>query len=144
MPFGLMFCKDRKVADSTKPRNRWLRVYGGVTMLNFDTKTPHALLSEIKKAIDEKKITTWAYNKDGYFTHTPEQWKAKAWFLPAVVDGSELRFGIIRPQNGSVGTEVYAVFHGRFIEMMLAHFDTKFGSGGASALPTAGDNIKAA
>jgi hypothetical protein len=113
-------------------------------MLNFGTKTPHALLSKIKKAIDEKKITTWSYNKDGYFTHTPDQWKAKAWLLPKVVETTELRFGIIRPQNSSVSSEVYAVYHGRFIEMMLAHFDTEFGSGAASALPTAADNIKAA
>jgi hypothetical protein len=111
-------------------------------MLSFNTLTTHALLSELKKAIDEKKITTWLYNKDGYFTHTPEQWKAKAWLFPKVV-GSELRFGIVRPQGGAVSSEIYAIYHGRFIEMMLAHFDTKFSNGWASALPTAEDNIRA-
>jgi hypothetical protein len=142
MPFGLTFCKDRKVVDPnyTHP----LCANGDVTMLSFGTSTPNALLTEIKKAIDEKKITTWSYNKEGYFTHTPDQWKAKAWLLPTVVAASELRFGIIRPQGGTVTSEVYAVYHGRFIEMMLAHFDTKFGNGVASALPTAQDNIKAA
>ena len=113
-------------------------------MLSFGTTTPNALLAEIKKAIDEKKITTWSYDKSGDFTHTPDQWRAKAWLRPNVVAGSELRFGIIRPQSASVGNEVYAVYHGRFIEMMLAHFDTTFGSGAASALPTAVDNIRAA
>ena len=113
-------------------------------MLSFSTTKPNALLAAIKKAINSKKITTWSYTANGYFTHTPEQWKAKAWLLPKVIDGSELRFGIIRPTNASVGTEVYAVYHGRFIEMMLAHFDTEFQNGLASALPTAADNIKAA
>jgi hypothetical protein len=113
-------------------------------MLSFGTTKPHALLTEIKKAIDDKKVTTWSYNKDGYFTHTPDQWKAKAWFLPKVVEGSELRFVIVRPQSVNVSTEVYAVYHGRFIEMMLAHFDTLFSNGVASALPAAADNVKAA
>jgi hypothetical protein len=111
-------------------------------MLSFGTTTPLALLSEIKKAIDDKKVTTWSYTKEGHFTHTPDQWRAKAWLFPKV-DGSELRFGIIRPQSGNVSTEVYAVYHGRFMEMMLAHFDTRFGNGMASALPTAADNVKA-
>jgi len=113
-------------------------------MLSFKTDKPNALLAAIKKAIDDKKVTTWSYNTDGYFTHTPEQWKAKAWFLPSVVAGSELRFGIIRPNNGTIGTEVYAIYHGRFIEMMLAHFDTQFDDGRATAMPTAADKLKAA
>jgi hypothetical protein len=145
MPFGLAFCKDRKVADlpkSLKPLATC--VLEASLMLSFGTTTPYGLLAEIKKAIDDKKVTTWSYDKDGDFTHTPEQWKAKAWFRPRIVDGSELRFVIIRPQNANVSDEVYAIYHGRFIEMMLAHFNTKFGSGVASALPTATDNSKAA
>jgi len=111
-------------------------------MISFSTTTPHALLSELKKAIDERKITTWSH-ANGYFTHTPEQWRAKAWLLPTVV-GSELRFGIIHPQGMTISTEIYAIYHGRFIEMMLAHFDSKLSSGWASALPTAQDKIRAA
>jgi hypothetical protein len=39
---------------------------------------------------------------------------------------------------------VYAVYHGRFIEMALAHFDSQFGEGAATAMPTAADKITAA
>ena len=44
--------------------------------INFDTDNPTKLLSAFKKAIDDKKIVTWSYDKDGYFTHTPEQWRS--------------------------------------------------------------------
>jgi hypothetical protein len=113
-------------------------------MITLRTSTPNALLTAVKKAIDDKKITTWMYNSDGYFTHTPEQWKSKAWFLPTVTAGTELRFGLVRPKNTNISSEVYAIYHGRVIEMMLAHFDTNFTSGAATALPTTQDNIKAA
>jgi hypothetical protein len=113
-------------------------------MLSFNTSKPNALLAAIKKAIDEKKITTWAYSKDGDFTHTPTQWYANAWLRPSAVAGAELRFAIIRPQNANISSEVYAVYHGRFIEMMLAHFDTEFSNSTATALPTAADYVKAA
>jgi hypothetical protein len=38
------------------------------------TSKPNALVAAIKKAIDDKKIDTWEYDKDGDFTHKPEQW----------------------------------------------------------------------
>jgi hypothetical protein len=35
--------------------------------------------------------------------------------------GDRTEVNIIRPKNGSVEREVYAVYHGRFIEMVIAH-----------------------
>jgi len=113
-------------------------------LITFDTTTPKALLTAVKAAIDTGKVVTWTYNADGYFTHSPDQWKGKAWLLPSIVEGTGLQFGIVRPKNGTVTSEVYAVYHGRFIEMMLSHFDTKFTDSAATAMPTAKDKIRAA
>jgi hypothetical protein len=41
-------------------------------------------------------------------------------------------------------SDVYAVYHGRFAEMLLAHFDKEFSEARASAMPAAADIIKAA
>jgi hypothetical protein len=101
---------------------------------------PSALLKEIKKAIDDKKIETWSYDKDGDFTHTPSQWKNKAWLRPKIYTG-ELRFGILKPTDTTLTTEVYAVYHGRFIEMLLAHFDKSFTQAGGTAQKTEPDNF---
>jgi hypothetical protein len=112
-------------------------------LITFSTTTPNALLAALKKAIDDKKITTWTYNQ-GYFAHTPPQWINKAWLKPIVDAAVGLRFGIIHPNNGIVTSESYAVYHGRFIEMMLAHFDSEFTNATSTAMATSYDKIKAA
>jgi hypothetical protein len=38
---------------------------------------------------------------------------------------------------------VYAIYHGRFVEMMPAHFDKQFTSSGVTALPALVDNVAA-
>lgn len=96
------------------------------------TDKPEALLEEIKNAIETKKVDTWLY-KDGYFTHSPEQWKYKAWFKPVIGHG-ELKFGIYPPKDSVVSTQIYGIYHGRFIEMMLSHFDHEFSTIAATAL----------
>lgn len=100
--------------------------------LIIKTKDPKNLLDDLIKAIEEKKIDTWSYN-EGYFTHSPEQWRYKAWFKPHILLG-ELKFGIYPPKDKSISSSVYAIYHGRFIEMMLTHFDQKFSDIYATAL----------
>jgi hypothetical protein len=39
---------------------------------------------------------------------------------------------------------VYAVYHGRFIEMLLAHFDEQMSGAAATAMPTTADVVKSA
>lgn len=105
------------------------------------TSDPSGLLKAIKKTIDEGKIETWSYDKDGDFTHTPEQWKLQAWLRPRVYAG-ELRFGILKPQGEqTLKSVIYGVYHGRFIEMLLTHFDTMFVNSSATALKTEPDNF---
>jgi hypothetical protein len=119
------------------------RIPEDFSLITFSTTTPNALLAAIKKAIDDKKVTTWSHNQ-GYFTHTPPQWINKAWLQPVVDAAVGLRFAIVHPNNGIVTSENYAVYHGRFVEMMLAHFDSEFTNATSTAMPTAFDRIKAA
>jgi hypothetical protein len=109
--------------------------------LHFKTATPKKLLSAFKTAIDEGKVATWSYDGDGDFTHTPQQWKSLAWLRPKVVDGADLILTIIKPNNSKISSEVYAVYHGRFIESMLVHCDSLFQEAYATAMPADGDVI---
>ena len=109
--------------------------------IRFTTTTPKKLLASFKKAIDDGKVVTWAYDKDGDFTHTAQQWKSLAWLRPKVVENQTLILFIIKPQNSKISSEVYAVYHGRFIESMLVHCDSLFKEACASALPTDDDIV---
>lgn len=93
--------------------------------LYISTSTPDTLLKFIKKAIDDKEIETWEYDKDGDFTHTPTQWRTKAWLRPHVKPDI-LQFNVIENKNITLTKEINGVYHGRFIEMLLAHFEDKF------------------
>jgi hypothetical protein len=48
---------------------------------------------------------------------------------------------ILHPQGQAISKEVYAVYHGRFIEAMLAHCDQLFSLGQTSALPMGADKV---
>lgn len=110
-------------------------------MLTLSAVNPQRLLDALKEGIRKGHITTWS-EQNGYFTHTPSQWARKAWMLPSIY-GSELRFAIVRAQGEPLTKEIYGVYHGRFLEMMLAHFDTQFSTGAATALATSLDRIAA-
>lgn len=108
--------------------------------LNFFTGTPNKLLSAFKKAIDEGHVTTWAYDKDGDFTHTAQQWKSLAWLRPSVVAG-QLVLNTIPPKDTKLTWEVYGIYHGRFIESMVIHCHDLFTNAQATASPTQNDKV---
>lgn len=109
--------------------------------IKFKTKIdPQKIISDLKKAIDEGKIVTWSYDQDGDFTHTTEQWKNQAWLRPKI-EGGDLVFYIIKPKNQNISVVIYGIYHGRFIESMLKHFDSEFTSAVASALPEGKDMV---
>jgi len=110
--------------------------------ITISTTQASGLLAGIKKAIDNGEVKTWAYDTDGDFTHSAEQWNRQAWFRPSVQSGT-LVLSIIPPQGRNISKEVYGIYHGRFIEMLLVHFDSKFSRVGASAMPEAADRIAA-
>lgn len=70
-------------------------------------------------------METWAYDDDGDFYHTPEQWKGKAWLRPILQQGM-LSFGLLGQKEIQMTKLYYAIYHGRFIEMLLTHFDKQF------------------
>lgn len=109
--------------------------------LIIKTSNPSKLLSEIKKAIDAKKIRTWSYDSDGDFTHNPEQWENKAWLRVKRKSSGELAFGILGQKDINTNKLIYAVYHGRFAEMLLIHFDTEFTEIKATSLPNSIDQI---
>jgi len=91
------------------------------------TEDAEALLAEIKNQIKLGKIETWSVDSKGDFTHTTHdgQWKNKAWMRPKIYD-DRLLLNIIRPSGGSISRPVFAVYHGRFIEMAIAHVSRLF------------------
>jgi hypothetical protein len=105
------------------------------------TARPNTLLASIRKAIDDKKIDTWEYDNDGDFTHKPEQWYQQAWFKPHTQQGV-LLFGLIGKKNVKMTKSIYGVYHGRFIEMLLTHFDTEFSNTSATAQADTVDHFK--
>jgi hypothetical protein len=110
--------------------------------IRVSTTQPSSLLAAIKKAIDARHVDTWSYDSDGDFTHTPVQWAKKAWLRPTLQSGA-LVLNILHPTGVSLSKEVYGVYHGRFIEMLLAHFDDKFGDAQATAAAAVGDRVSA-
>jgi len=111
--------------------------------VRFETSDPEELLSRIRSAIDDSLIETWSYDHDGDFTHTARQWVNEAWLRPSV-SNNRLSFYIIPPQGKTISRTVYAIYHGRFIEAVLSHFDHDFKRAIATALPEGADRIKSA
>lgn len=105
----------------------------------FKTKTPKKLLAAYKKAIDDEHVVTWGYDSDGDFTHTAEQWRKKAWLRPKIQENEALALFILAPQDTKLSSEIYAIYHGRFVESMLRHCDDLFIDATCTALPTGGD-----
>lgn len=110
-------------------------------MILIPARSPSVLLSNIKAAIDERRIRTWSYDGDGDFTHTAEQWNHEAWLRPVVLEG-HLKMVIVPPRDTHISSTMYAIYHGRFVEMLLRHFDsTLSGQISVSIEPEAGDQV---
>ena len=109
--------------------------------VHFNTRTPKKLLAAYKKAVDDGYVTTWSYDKEGDFTHTEEQWSKKAWLRPKIKEEEELVLYILSPRETKLSSELYAIYHGQFIESMLRHCDSLFSDGRASAMPEQGDMV---
>lgn len=105
------------------------------------TPKPKVLLKAIYEAINNDEIETWEFDREKDFTHTPEQWQNKAWLRPDVSIGI-LQFGLIGEENITMTKPVYGVYHGRFLEMLLTHFDEYFSVATATAVGELMDDFK--
>ncbi len=85
----------------------------------------YPLVEQINKLIDKGIISTWDYDNDGDYTHLPTQWKDEAWMhFHMYNDINNIAiFSIIARRDIPLSKTIYAVFHGRFAEMLLTHFD---------------------
>ena len=100
-------------------------------MVTFTTANPAGLLAALKKEIDDKKMKTWIYDEDGDFQYIADQWEKLAFFRPSLGNGF-LNFRLDTWQGKSVTLFQAAVYHGRFIEIVAAHFPTLFTSASSS------------
>lgn len=105
------------------------------------TTAPRDLVDAVKKRIEDGRIKTWSVDAEGDFTHTPTQWQRRAWMRPRIkVD--RVVFSILGNKKFTMTKAVYAVYHGRFAEMLLEHLDTDFSKLEATAKKDAEDVFK--
>jgi len=108
--------------------------------ITIKTSRPRALLSSLKEGMSDGTITTWTCDSDGDFTMSSDNWRHKAWFQPEVREDS-LSLHIFPPRDTNISIAVYAVYHARFVEILLRYFDKKFQSVRATALPVSPDRV---
>ena len=87
-----------------------------------NTDSPSDLVNRIKAGIDNHTIETWLYDNAGDFTHDTDQWRFHAWMTP-IIEEKRVVFGIICRKDRNLSIAEYAIYHGRFLEMLLRHFD---------------------
>jgi hypothetical protein len=109
--------------------------------VHFQTSRAKELLEAIRSAISDGQVRTWSFDSDGDFTHNTDQWRFKAWLRPKALS-TELALHILTPKGQRLSRETYAIYHARFVEMALAHFDELFDSATTSALPQTGDIVR--
>ena len=96
--------------------------------------TSQILWRNILEQIGNGVIDTWEIDSDGDLTHTPYQWRGEAW-IRHYSRGSELIFGIVARRDKKMSKVIYGLYHGRFAEMLLTHFDTQIKEITISSMP---------
>jgi hypothetical protein len=104
------------------------------------TQEPAKLLSAIKKTVAAGSIETWQVDSDGDFTHSPKQWVYQAWFHPSV-QSDRIVFNILGSKSKKMTKAIYGIYHGRFTEMLLTHFDTMLSDIRPTVFPISGDML---
>lgn len=102
---------------------------------------PRELLRAIRNAIDNASVENWEYDADGDFTYLEGLYKHQAWFSARVGIG-RLTFNMVGRKDASVSVGLYAFYHGRFVEMLLRHFDDDFDDVRVTASAASGDLIE--
>lgn len=88
------------------------------------TLSPVMLINSIKDKVRLNEIKTWEVDDDGDMTHTADQWRYCAWIrAKAEPESNRAVFYIICRNDRNLSVSEYAIYHGRFVEMLLKHFD---------------------
>ena len=104
------------------------------------TDRPIELVNRIRDAIKNQHIETWLCDNEGDFTHDTDQWRYHAWITPCIEEGRVV-FGIICRKDRNLSIKEYAIYHGRFVEMLLNHFDKVCNDIQVSPLATKYDTV---
>lgn len=92
-------------------------------MLHVRTDDPKGLLAAIKRLIDEKKIDTWSYDKDGDLRYEAEQYRKQVFGLKPSIAAGSLDLTVLGLKDVVAPTQaIKAILYGRFAEQILAHF----------------------
>ena len=83
------------------------------------TKHAQSIICRLKEQINNNQIPSWAYDDDGDFMSMDGS--VVAWMRP-VVKSNRLDFYVIGRKDMEISIEEYAVFHSRFVEMLLTYF----------------------
>ena len=95
-------------------------------ILKLKNKRAIDIVNEINIFIDDGRIRVWECDAEGDYTHTSSQWNKLSWFrhhMPKEGDNWDLKFGIIGNKDFEMSRALYAIYHGRFAEMLLTYFD---------------------
>lgn len=84
------------------------------------TKHAQSIVDRLKEQINNNQILAWAYDDEGDFM-SMDNGSVVAWMRP-VVKSNRLDFYVIGRKDMEISVEEYAVFHSRFIEMLLTYF----------------------
>ena len=106
------------------------------------TGNPNKLINDINEKIKNTAIDTWSVDGDGDYTHTAQQWRYHAWMHP-IIEDDRVVFAIWGRKSENLSVIDYAIYHGRFVEMLLAHFDKQCINIEVSSLASSFDNVKA-
>lgn len=101
------------------------------------------LYTKIQNLCEQNQALTWTIDDDGDFTHTTQQWNMEAWMhYNRGSDALQVAvYGIIRRKDKPMSKVVYAIYHGRFAEMLLTHFDNLITDIQITSMPV--DNVDA-
>lgn len=99
--------------------------------IEIHSTNPIALLSKIKKDINDHKIQTWDVVKDNnqndYFTHNPEQWFKKALLESKTASSPSRLILTVTWFTKSIPNEyTKGLYIGRFTEQLLEHYSKDF------------------
>jgi len=110
-------------------------------MITVRTTNPNNIYQGIIRGIQNGSIDTWKIVTVGnlvYFTHdtTNKQWLNKSYMKAGTDSHGNLIFHVIRNNENSFDQNIFAVYQGRFIQMLVSHFPNSFTELNVTSQPT--------